>query len=31
LWEDDEHEHCHEDDKEAVRRLFNIKEDWSAV
>ncbi|MEQ1747991.1 MAG: hypothetical protein ABL974_01105 [Prosthecobacter sp.] len=31
LWEDDEHEHCHEDDKEAVRRLLSIKEDWAAV
>jgi hypothetical protein len=31
LWEDDEHEHCHGDDKEAVRWLLSIKEDWTAV
>lgn len=31
LWEDDEHEHCHEDDKEAVRHLFGIKEDWPGI
>lgn len=31
LWEDDEHEHCHEDDKEAVRRLLIIKEGWPGV
>lgn len=31
VWEDDEHEHCQYDEKEAVRNLFRIKKDWKAV
>ena len=30
-WERDEHEQCQAEDKEAVRSLLRIKEDWKAV
>lgn len=30
-WEIDEHEHCQCDDKEAVRRVLRIEEDWPSV
>ena len=30
-WQFDEHEQCQMEDKEEMRRLLNLEEDWSAV